>query len=119
MKPLRYLPLDIDINDILNYRTNYLLRESREKAIVNKQDCWSPHLSSVTFHEIAIKYESDLKTQLVLLDISANQNVGSPRSLRFKFCQMIYQFNAFIMLWRNFIYAVGYFIMTFQRSQAN
>ena len=119
MKPLRYLPLDIDINDILNYRTNYLLRKSREKAIVNKQDCLSTHLSIVAFHEIAIKYKSDLKTQLVLLDISVNQNVGSPRSLRFKFCRMIYQFNAFIMLSRNFIYPVGYFVITFQRSRAN
>ena len=47
----------------------------------------------VAFHEIVIKYESDLKTQLVLLDISMNHNVGLPRSYYFKFCQMIYLFN--------------------------
>ena len=33
-----------------------------------------------TFHEIAIKYESELKTQFILLDISTNHKVGSPRS---------------------------------------
>ena len=43
----------------------------------------------VTFHEIAIKYESELKTQLVLLDISTNHNVGLPKYLHLKFCQMM------------------------------
>ena len=38
----------------------------------------------VTFHEIVIKYESELKTQLVLLEISTNHNVESPRSLHVK-----------------------------------
>ena len=52
----------------------------------------------VTFHEIVIKYESELKTQLVLLEISTNHNVESPRSLHFKFCQIIYLFKVFIML---------------------
>ena len=44
----------------------------------------------VTFHEIVMKYESGLKTQLVLLNISTNHSVGLARSLHFKFCQMIY-----------------------------
>ena len=52
----------------------------------------------VTFHEIVIKYESELKTQLVLLEISTNHNVESPRSLHFTFCQIIYLFKVFIML---------------------
>ena len=52
----------------------------------------------VTFYEIAINYESQLKTQLTLLDISTNHSVGSPRSLHFKFCQMIYLFKTFIIL---------------------
>ena len=103
-------PLDIDVNDILNYRTNYLLRICRKKAIANKWDCLSTHLLIVTFHEIVIKYEPELKTQLVLLDISTNYNMGSPRSLPFKFCQMICLFNTFILLWRIFIYAVGYLV---------
>ena len=51
----------------------------------------------VTFHETAIKYESDLKTQFVLKDISTNHNVGSLRSFHLKFCQMIYLFKTFIM----------------------
>ena len=34
----------------------------------------------VTFHEIAIKYESELKTQLVLSGISTNNSLGSPTS---------------------------------------
>ena len=56
----------------------------------------------VTFHEIAIKYQSELKTRFVLLDISSTHNVGSPRSLLLKFCQMIYLFKTFIMLRRDF-----------------
>ena len=36
LKSLLCFPLDIDINDILNYRTNYLLRKCRTKAIANK-----------------------------------------------------------------------------------
>ena len=36
LKSLIYFPLDIDHNDILNYRTNYLLRKCRKKAIANK-----------------------------------------------------------------------------------
>ena len=32
------------------------------------------------------------------LDISTNHNVGSPMSLPFKFCQMIYLFKTFIIL---------------------
>ena len=52
----------------------------------------------VIFHEIAIKwYESELQNQLVLLDISTYHNVGSPWSLHFKFCRMIYLFNTFNM----------------------
>ena len=52
----------------------------------------------VTFHEIAMKYESELKTQLILLDISTNHNMELLRSLHLKFCQMIYLFKTFIML---------------------
>ena len=33
--------------------------------------------------DLLVKYESELETQLVLLYISANHNVGSPRSLHF------------------------------------
>ena len=66
----------------------------------------STPLLIVTFPEIVMKYESEIKTQLVSLDISTNYNVGPPRSLHFKFCQMICLFNTFILLWRIFIYAV-------------
>ena len=52
----------------------------------------------VTFHEIVTKYDSELKTQLVLSNISTNHNVKSPRSLHSKFCQMIYLFKTFLML---------------------
>ena len=90
LKSLLCFPLDIDVHDILNYRTNYLLRKSRKKAIVNKQDCLSTRLLIVKFHKIVIKYESELETQLVLSEISTKHNVRSPRSLHFKFCQMIY-----------------------------
>ena len=45
------------------------------------------YLFIVKFHETAIKYE--LKTPLVLLDIPTNHNVGSWRSLHFKFCHKI------------------------------
>ena len=76
------------------------------------------HFLVITFHEIAIKYESELKTQFVLLDISSNHNVRLPRYLRLKFCQMIYLFKMFIMLWRIFNYAAGYLGITFQRISA-
>ena len=72
----------------------------------------------VTFYEIAIKYKSGLKIQFVLLNISMNHNVGPPRSLHLKFCQVIYLFKTFIMLWRIFINAVGYLVMIFQKISA-
>ena len=119
LKSLLYFHLDIDVNDILNYRTNYLLCKCRKKAIANKQDSLITRLLIVTFHEIAINYESELKTQLVLLDISTNHIVGLPRFLRFRFCQMIYLLKTFIMLRRIFIHEVGYLVMTFQRSRSD
>ena len=81
LKSLHSFPLHIDVNDILNYPTNYILRKSRKKAI---QGCLRKHLLIVTFHEVAIKYELEVKPQLVLLDISTNHNV---KSLHFRFCQ--------------------------------
>ena len=98
LKSLPCFPLDVDVNDILNYLTDDLLRKCRKKAITNKQDCLSTRLLIVAFHEVSIKYESQLKTHMTLLDISTNHNVGSPRSLHFKFSQIIYLFKAFIML---------------------
>ena len=64
LKSLFCFPLDIDINDILNYRMNYLLRKCRKKAIPNKQDCLNTRLLIVTFHLIAKNYDSELKTQV-------------------------------------------------------
>ena len=58
----------------------------------------STRLLIVAFHEIAINYELELKSQLFLSDISTNYNVGLPRSLHFKLCQMIYLFKTLIML---------------------
>ena len=98
LKSLLCFPSDIDANDILNYHTNYLLRKCRKKTIANKQDCLSTRILVATFHKTALKYESDLKFQLVLLDVSTKHNVGLPRFLHFKFCQMIYLFKTFIML---------------------
>ena len=64
LKSLFCFPLDIDVNDILNCRTNYLLRKCRKKAIASKNDSLNTRLLIVTFHEIAIKYESDLKNSV-------------------------------------------------------
>ena len=61
LKSLFCFPLDIDLNDILKYCTNYLLRKCRKKAMANKQGCFCTRFLIVTFHEIAIKYGSDLK----------------------------------------------------------
>ena len=36
LKSLLCFPLDIDVNNILNYRKNYLLRKCSKKAIANK-----------------------------------------------------------------------------------
>ena len=95
LKSLLCVPLDIDVNDILNYHINYLLSKCCKKTIANKQNCLSTRLLIVTFHEIAIRYELELKTHMTLLDISTNRNVGSPGSLHLKFCQMIYLFKTF------------------------
>ena len=62
MKSLPCFSLNNDVSDILNYRTNYLLRKGRKKAVANKQDCWNKLILIVTFNKIAIKYESQLKT---------------------------------------------------------
>ena len=78
----------------------------------------STHLLIATFHETAIKYESELKNLFVLLDISKNQNVGLPRYLHFKFCQMIYLFKTFIMLQRIFTYVVSYFTYDLSKISA-
>ena len=77
---------------------NYLLHKCRKKAIANKSDCLKTPLLIVRFHKTAIKYESELETQLVLLDISTNHNMELPMFLHFKFCQVIYLFKTFIML---------------------
>ena len=58
LKSLLCFPLDIDIKDILNYRTNYLLCKCRKKAIANIQDCLSTRLLIVTVHEIVIMSQS-------------------------------------------------------------
>ena len=89
---------------------NHWWRKFCNKAIANGQNCLDTRLLIVTFHEIAISHESELKTQLVLLDISTNHNVRSQRSLQFKFCQMIYLFKTLVIIWRIFIYAVGYLV---------
>ena len=83
LKSLRCFPLDIDVNDILNHCTNYLLSNCHKKAIANEQGCLSTHILIGTFHEIAIKDQSDLQTQLVLLDISSNHNVERRKSSNF------------------------------------
>ena len=54
LKSLLCFPLDIDVNDNLNYRTNYLLRKCRKKVNANKLDCLRTRILIVTFHEIAI-----------------------------------------------------------------
>ena len=36
LKSLLCFPLDIDVNGILNYRANYLLRKYRKKSIMHK-----------------------------------------------------------------------------------
>ena len=84
VKPSLYFPLYIDVNDILNNRMNHLWHKFCNKAIANKQNCLGTRLLIVTFHEIAINHEPELKNQLVLLDISTNHNVWSQRALHFK-----------------------------------
>ena len=118
LKSLLCFPLDIDVNDDLNYRTKYLLRKCRKKkTITNKQDCLSTHVLIVTFYEIAINYEPELNILLFLTNISMNRNMGFLRSFHFKFYQIIYLFKRFNMLWRIFIYAVCCLVVTFQRSR--
>ena len=119
LKSLLCFPLDIDVNDNLNYRTKYLLRKCRKKTIANKQDCLSTHVLIVTFYEIAINYEPELNILLFLINISMNRNMGFLRYFHFKCCQIIYLFKTFIMVWRIFIYAVRCLVVTFQRSRLN
>lgn len=46
---------------------------------------------------IAINYESQLKIQLIFVDIFADQNLGLPRFIDFQIYQTIYLFMTFIM----------------------
>ena len=78
--------IDIDVNIILNQRTSYLRHKCCKKAI----DCCRTCILIIHFHEIAISYESQLKTQLIFWVSSANHNVGLQSYLHFKICQMIY-----------------------------
>ena len=66
----------------------------------------------VIIHEIAINCKSQSKTQSILLGISANINVGSPRSLHSNIYQMIDLFKTFIIELKIFIYALCYLITT-------
>ena len=64
MKSLTCFPLDTDLNNILNYRTNTsLLLQYRKKAIANKQDYWSYCVLIITIREIAITYELHIKSR--------------------------------------------------------
>ena len=76
LKLLLCFSLDIDINDILNYRTNYLLRKKQSQI----KDSLSTRLL------VAIK--TRLFFANCFLDNSTNHNLGPSRSLHFKFCQM-------------------------------
>ena len=98
LKSLLCFPLGIDANDTLNYRIKYSLRKCCKKVITNKQDYLSTRVLILTFRETAINYQPELKTQLVLLDISTTHNLESSWSLCFKFCQMIYLLKTFIMI---------------------
>ena len=98
LKSLLCFPLGINVNEPLNYRMKYSLRKCCKKVITNKQDYLSTCVLILTFHETAINYQPELKTQLVLLDISTTHNLESSWSLRFKFCQMIYLLKTFIMI---------------------
>ena len=46
---------------------------------------------------IAINYESQLKIQLIFVDIFADQNLRLPRFIDFQIYQTIYLFMTFIM----------------------
>ena len=42
-----------------------MLRKCRKKEITYKHDCWSKRILIISFNEIAINYESQLKKQLI------------------------------------------------------
>ena len=72
---------DINVNEILNYCANNLLRKCR-KAVGNKWDYWNTCIIlSITFHEIALSYKSQLKPHLIYFGILGDHNLGLSRVL--------------------------------------
>ena len=58
LKLLLSFPLDIDVNDILNYRKNYLLCKCHKKAIANEWDCRSTCILFPVFRKTEINCKS-------------------------------------------------------------
>ena len=108
MKSLPSFFCDIDVNYIVNYRTNYLLYKCRKKVTGNKWDGSSMSILIIKLFGIAINYESQLKIQLIFVDIFADQNLGLPRFIDFQIYQTIYLFMTFIMFWKIFVCAVDF-----------
>ena len=71
LKLLLCFPLNVGINDIINYRTNYLLRGCRRKVIANKLECCIMCSLIESFREIALNHGSDLNKQFIFLDFFA------------------------------------------------
>ena len=64
---------------------------------------WACIILIVSCHYIAIYYESESKTQLVLLEMLTNCNAESTRSLHFKFCQIIVLWK---ILWNTLLWSL-------------
>ena len=60
---------------------------------VNFNDSLSTRILIVTFYEIAMKYESELKTQQVLLDIATNQAKINQKSFECVFSYILLKAN--------------------------
>ena len=100
---------DINLNEILNYCANYLLRKCR-KAVGNKWDHWNTCIIlSITFHEIALSYKSQLKPHLIYFGILGDHNFVCRGSfLHFVILQIMYLFKDCHLRNRSLNYDVRY-----------